>query len=600
MFTKSTRWLLVAVLALAGFIVWVERRQETTEQRRRMMRRALRLEADRVRRLKLESEGFQAVMVRDGERWTLTDPVRTPADEDALGRILLALERLPRGETLRAEEWKRAGQTLADFGLDPPRLRLTVEADGPPLVLRVGRPTPLADAVYLLVEGTDEVMTTSPGPLSLLPNRIEQLRDRSLYGAEATRARRIGLRRADGWTRLQRTEGGTWVLTAPRSVRADATAVRQLLAGLAAARAGEFVQDGPVEPAAYGFDEPAVTVELDAPGLDPEDALLIGRSVPGRPDWWYGRFRRRDSVFTVSATLVAQLTVPANQLRDRRLTPLAPEDVSAVRLEMDDQVLHLARAAEGWTIIEPTRAPAEQERVEALVRSWVGAPVFEFIDPPAAEEILPEFDPPLGIVRLYAKTGEEAAMLQIGRRPPEHGRIRVRVPPETTVYETAAPLLQLLTPDPFIYRGRRLFELEPAAIYRLVLSRGGREQAVRREAGGPFTAEDGSPVDDARLRERLDRLVRARVRHYVTERPANLAPYGLDDPEGTLTLGLVGEAGIGKTVVVGRPTSTGETFAMLRGKDLVFAIDMQTRDDLLADLTLGGGTAPETPPSTAP
>jgi hypothetical protein len=599
MFTRSTRALFVAVLALGAFVIFVERRYETTEERRRAARRALRVNVEGVRTIRLETDAFRVTLVREGDRWIMTEPVSALADEAAVGRILLALERLPRGQTVTAEEREQAGQTLADYGLDPPRLRLTAEGVGPPLVLRVGRLSPLGDAVYIMAEGTGEVMTTSPGPLSLLPERVDQLRDRSLYRAEVTRARRLDLRRTDGWTRLQRAENGGWMLTAPHPARADAAAVRQLLGRLASARIGEFVQEGPGEPAAFGFDEPAVVVEMEAPEWDPADALLIGRPVPGQPDWRYARFRKREAVFTVPAALAAELSAPAHRFRDRRLTPLAPTEITAIRLERDEETLRLARVGDGWEIAEPTRAPAEGERAEALVRSWAGAPILDFIDPPKAEEFVAEFDPPLGRVLLYEKSvSEAAATVLVSRRPPENGRLRVRVPPEPSVYETAAPLLQLLTPDPLIYRDRRIFSIEPAAVYRLALARDGREQAVRRPPGGPFTAEDGSPVNDARLRERLERLLRARALFYAAERPADLSVFGLDTPAGTLTVGLIGEAGISKTVVVGRTTERGETYAMLRGKDLVFAIDAQTREDLLADLTLDGGKSTrETPPA---
>ncbi len=206
-----------------------------------------------------------------------------------------------------------------------------------------------------------------------------------------------------------------------------------------------------------------------------------------------------------------------------------------------------------------------------------------------------QFDPPLGRVILSRKpVAEEASAavaIRVGSRPPEEGRVRVRTSAEPAVCEVPARLLQALAPDPLVYRDRRIFLVEPAAVYRLVLARGDREQSVRREGDGPFTAESGGRADDGALRARLDRLLGARVRRYVAERPADLSAYGLDHPVAALTFGLTGEAGISKTVLVGRTGEDG-AYAMLRGRDLVFTVDEATREALVADLTTDGGAGP--------
>ena len=96
----------------------------------------------------------------------------------------------------------------------------------------------------------------------------------------------------------------------------------------------------------------------------------------------------------------------------------------------------------------------------------------------------------------------------------------------------------------------------------------------------------------AALCARLERLLQARARRYVAERPPDLSIYGLDPPEVTLTLGLRDEAGISKTLFVGRSGEHG-TFAMIRGRDMVFTVDDATRQDITADLTAGGERGPD-------
>lgn len=138
-------------------------------------------------------------------------------------------------------------------------------------------------------------------------------------------------------------------------------------------------------------------------------------------------------------------------------------------------------------LMEPLRAPADHDSVQALIRSWSGAAVERFIDDLAADGAASEFDPPLGRVILSGKTAAEestaAAVILIGRRPPEEGRVRAKLADEPFAVEIPARMLQALTPDALLYRDRRLFDIEPATVYRMALSRGDVEQALRRHRG---------------------------------------------------------------------------------------------------------------------
>ncbi len=588
MLSKSNRGLLLIAVALAAWFGFFELRRDSTEARRRLAARALRVEAERVRSLQIESEGLRLAATREGERWTMTEPIRAPADAEAIGRLLLALERLPRGETVTPADRRRADARLADYGLDPPRARIVLGGEGPPLTLRIGRATPIGDGLYLQVEGSDELFTSHRGILALLPDGPEKWRDRALYRGESAVIRRIEVRRPEGLLRIERDERGGWIVASPHPVRANRAAVAELLAQLLAGRVGEFVAEGAIETAGYGLDEPAITVEFTAAGLDPAAPLLLGNPVANRPDWRYAAFRGGAAVFTVSADLIAPLRAPLDDYRDRRLTALDPAEIASIRVENGDLALRLARRAEGWMIEEPAVAPADPDLAEALVRSWSGAPIERFDDSGGTPG---EFDPPFGRVLLSRKaSADEAAadeILLVSRHPPADGRVRTRSVSGPIVFEIPARLIESLSPDPLLYRDRRLFNVPPEAIYRLSLARGGAAQSVRRDAGGAFVPEHGGAADDAALRARLTRILSARARRYVAERPADLSPYGLDAPAAEFTMDLTGEAGIRKTVLIGRREGA-FTYAMLRGRDLVFLADDATLEDWIADLTAGG------------
>ena len=59
---------------------------------------------------------------------------------------------------------------------------------------------------------------------------------------------------------------------------------------------------------------------------------------------------------------------------------------------------------------------------------------------------------------------------------------------------------------------------------------------------------------------------------YVVENPAQLAAYGLEKPACVLTLGLTGESGLEKSLLLGASAGEDGVYAMIRGEDVVFVV----------------------------
>jgi hypothetical protein len=70
----------------------------------------------------------------------------------------------------------------------------------------------------------------------------------------------------------------------------------------------------------------------------------------------------------------------------------------------------------------------------------------------------------------------------------------------------------------------------------------------------------------------------------VEENPADLARYGLGTPAAALVVGLTGDAGIAKTLLLGGAAGASHRYAMMQGQDVVFLVDEEIRDRLTAPL----------------
>ena len=63
-----------------------------------------------------------------------------------------------------------------------------------------------------------------------------------------------------------------------------------------------------------------------------------------------------------------------------------------------------------------------------------------------------------------------------------------------------------------------------------------------------------------------------KVRKFVKANPEDLTVFGLEEPAMKISFGLSGKTGIGKTLLIGGESESGDRYGMLLGQDLVFLL----------------------------
>jgi hypothetical protein len=80
-----------------------------------------------------------------------------------------------------------------------------------------------------------------------------------------------------------------------------------------------------------------------------------------------------------------------------------------------------------------------------------------------------------------------------------------------------------------------------------------------------------------------------------SDNPKTLVACGLDKPGRILSLGLTGETGIQKSILMGFRAKTDGVYAMIQGEDVVFVLENGVMERLTRALTRPGA-----PPATKP
>lgn len=234
-----------------------------------------------------------AVRLRKTEgEWSLVGPIEARAD---LGVTDGLVGQLATGQMAAIEEESVAADALAPFGLDEPRVTVTLGLGSSTATLLLGDTTP-AGTVYARDAARELVFTVEESLAAALEQGADEYRRKNLFAFRPFNATALDVALGDErWTfALEEAadgedgeeEGGVWRRTAPDAGDVERSAMDDLLAKLSNLRAESFEasREG------TGLDAPAaaVTVTFDdgvqervAVGRTGDDVFAVSGDEPG-------------------------------------------------------------------------------------------------------------------------------------------------------------------------------------------------------------------------------------------------------------------------------------------------------------------------------
>ncbi len=579
---KTTTWmLLIGAVLLGGFILIFERGSETSDQQTQRMRTVFAIYPESIDRISLERDGVQIECAKTAGIWRLTKPADAPVDSGMVERMIAGMAHVERGELITAGTLRERNLTPADYGFDKPRARITFQNNHGTFTWLIGRDAPVGKMLYVMPEGGGDIISAARTLLNLVPKDPSWIRDRTLFFGETAAVRGLDLRRTGGFLQLRQPGNNGWVMQQPHAGRADKQATHTLIEKIFSARIVSFVGDEKTDLTAYGLEKP--TYELTVFTQDERtQTLLVGKPVPENPAARYAKRVESDSVFTIPSDWIKELEIDAGLLRSRQVLDLQPERISTIQLTCGERQVELIRTNSQWQIVRPVRWDAAPAQTSELLKALTGATVEQFIDEPSATQTAQMKAAPWeAVLTVDGKTNT----LHIGATGSDGLRL-VQYDDEPSFYATADGIVRDVFADPLFYRSRTVLEVSPALIQKITVLSGGTEQSVQKTESGTFTS--GQPdrqVSAKALTDMMWALNELHAGRYVDFNPASLKPYGLDQPQTSLTVSLSDTNVVGRMVLLGNKTENGR-FAMIQGQNIVFVVSEETAQTLTRELTV--------------
>ncbi len=333
-----------------------------------------RLTGAAVTEIELNVGGQTATLKKVGGVWQGSGDLAA-ADQEAVGDLLAALE------GLSALGYVDQPETLAAYGLDPPRAELKITAQGrlEPLVLRIGAPTASGRNAHVQRGGEPGVIVVAAAAADRLAVSPLALRAREVFALSPEQLTRIAVERPEARYELVRADGA-WQLTTPGGAPADPGATRTLGNDLARLRARQVVGKG--NPGAFGLDRPDITVRFEVtPAPEATQPAENEAGPPPPPPQSHvlrvalkenETYAQRDDdpyIFELDPTVRKVLTA---ELIDPRLFAFKPEDVSYVKVVATGGTLEFAKEGTQWKYVPDPYVQLAQTKVQEFVKDLAG------------------------------------------------------------------------------------------------------------------------------------------------------------------------------------------------------------------------------------
>ncbi len=260
-------YLVIALLMGSGYFLATRWEEEKAGQES-LEKRTFDLKKEDVAALKIVRAGEPEVLITrakgNGEtknggegRWRIAAPRTLAANQSAVVAVVEAML-----ETERLRTLEGSGVDPAEYGLDDPALRVSVEAGGKWHAIAFGAENLTRNARYARLAGAAEIFLVAAYSFNRMDLGLEGLRDRRLLPIARSEIGAITLTREEGRFTLRRENGAWRFEDNPRPV--SETAVDGLIGLLTETEVERFVVEEETDLGPYGLDAPEVSVTFES------------------------------------------------------------------------------------------------------------------------------------------------------------------------------------------------------------------------------------------------------------------------------------------------------------------------------------------------
>ena len=361
---KFTVFLLALNVIAFGLIAYLNHQAKQVEPSTGSLSRQIGRELIDADRIELHGRGMETprILERKGTAWHLIEPMQWSANYFAINRILNQLQFLEEEASFSVDEIEKTGQSLADYGLENPLLKIVIAEGDETVSLSIGTLTEIGNNVYFLGPDKREIFVVNRQVIDSLLIDLNDLRAREIFDIPVFEVDALGLEIRSGNTadgsslkvRLARNNGA-WIFEAPLAAEADPALVENTVNTLTVAKVRRFIETEQADPIVQGLETPFMQVTIY--GNKRRQTLIVGNLDPdsqGAPQY-FAKLEDNPAIFTVLARPFDALREAQEALRERKFMNFDSSMLSAINISENGRKIRLQKLETGendWQVLE--------------------------------------------------------------------------------------------------------------------------------------------------------------------------------------------------------------------------------------------------------
>lgn len=270
--------------------------------------------------------------------------------------------------------------------------------------------------------------------------------------------------------------------------------------------------------------------------------------------------------------------------KEKQVFRFRKEDVTRLQIKYDDTTLVCSKTDDEWKIERPIQAYGSKDEIERLIDRIATLQAQRFIPKQVKlSDADTGLDKPTVEISLWLKGRSQPETLSFGGETPISSNVYARQGSSGTIFTVYSSLPDTFKKKPEDLRDKKVLAFEKDDIEKLQLTYPDRQIVVEKRKSGdksewrlvqPVQAKaDSSSVNDV-----LFDLQGYEVKDWVETKPTDLAKYGLDKPQITVT--LTAKDGKQETLAIGDEKGADEVFARNPGRGEVVTLAAKVVKDL--------------------
>ena len=319
------------------------------------------------------TESYTLSKMPDGE-WSLTQPTQLKAQQKEVAGLLREIA------FLRKTQFLSDGQApLADFGLDKPRLRLTLASpDAKPITLLLGEGR--GDLICATIEGQPSVFTIRRAAGRRLQPRRSSIENRAVLSFNPNDVTTVSVKQP-GRTLLLKRDGKQWGIITPFRTAGNSDNIHSALNTLAQTQAKRWFPTAGKTAMTLGTpratilltlagakkSDPPKTLTLHVGGMSPDEFEAFCQ-VPGQPQ-----------IAEVASSELAPLLETPAFFTSPKLHEEPYDAVTKLTLRSGETTRSFTRSGEKWSADQGDGLGLHTIKFEAMVRSLCNLQVLDVV-----------------------------------------------------------------------------------------------------------------------------------------------------------------------------------------------------------------------------